>query len=292
MVKKRKITAIEVHPKYSLFYGDYDLALVRVDKLEFSEAVSPVCLPSGVLESSSICVLTGWSVVNGQRASSLQQRLVPIQDSGVCNKSRPPCGTERMCPLSSISGSSRCPFDTGDPLVCKSGGVFVLGGVQGGHTDCGGPVCVHSRVGAMVGWIKDVIRHYALNGELQSDVGKECPTDLELPAPPEALLSPPYAPNLACSWVLRLGERRRAEVAVSKVHTPSMDCRSTFFSIEQQTGNQTLLLDRFCGKLKYPYKVYSLLSDDKSFLRFSYKTNTDDPSPDYGFSLTYKYVPD
>ncbi|XP_066561825.1 chymotrypsin A isoform X2 [Amia ocellicauda] len=235
---KQRVTAIEVHPNYSLFYGDYDLALVRVNQLEFSDTVSPVCLLSTIQETSNAFVTTGWNIVDGQREAKLQQQLVLIQNSKVCSGFNANWIPEKMDIILPISGSSGCLFDTGDPLFVQNNGIFFLYGVQSRHASCGATTCIYTRVGAMVDWINDVISQHASNLELQSMEGNApCPKDHELPAPQGSLRSPQYSQNLDCSWILQLDVNQTVEISVMKMHTPNLDCKNTFFSIEQKTNS-------------------------------------------------------
>ncbi|MBN3273183.1 TMPS9 protease, partial [Polyodon spathula] len=160
--QSKDIIKIIFHPSYNLYTEDYDLALVKVSDLIFNDNVRPVCLPtvSSPVEPSSVCVVSGWGVIEGiQIATRLQQQYVPIQSTDICKDSyQHPGGiTDRMlCAGFPTAGGASCYGDVGVPLVCEEDGRYVLYGLQSWGIGCGTKPGVYTRIRVLIDWIRAV----------------------------------------------------------------------------------------------------------------------------------------
>ncbi|MGH0124117.1 UNVERIFIED_CONTAM: hypothetical protein FKN15_016130, partial [Acipenser sinensis] len=163
----REVIKIIFHPSYNLYTEDYDLALVKVSDLIFNDHVRPVCLPpvSSPVEPSSVCVVSGWGVINEgiKIATRLQQQYIPIQSTTACKDSyQHPGGiTDRMmCAGFPTTGSASCYGDVGVPLVCEEDGRYVLYGLQSWGIGCGTKPGVYTRIRVLIDWIRSVKGQY------------------------------------------------------------------------------------------------------------------------------------
>ncbi len=61
-----KISRIVVHPDYSDFTDDSDIALLEVEgTIQFTKEIHPVCLASEDFPAGHQCVITGWGITLG-----------------------------------------------------------------------------------------------------------------------------------------------------------------------------------------------------------------------------------
>ena len=72
---EREIRNIEIHPKYISGQGYYDVAVVKVDYVEFSEHMRPICLPTladpiGDQFNNHLVTVTGWGSFNSSNVAS------------------------------------------------------------------------------------------------------------------------------------------------------------------------------------------------------------------------------
>ncbi|RXM36239.1 Ovochymase-2 [Acipenser ruthenus] len=279
IIKDREVIKIIFHPSYNLYTEDYDLALVKVSDLIFNDHVRPVCLPSvsSPVEPSSVCVGSGWGVINEgiKIATRLQQQYIPIQSTTVCKESyQHPGGiTDRMmCAGFPTTGSASCYGDVGVPLVCEEDGRYVLYGLQSWGIGCGTKPGVYTRVRVLIDWIRSV---------------KECPSNEVLAGLQGSFTSPgyplEYAGYLNCSWVLNLEPSSTVQISIYNLSiTQSNECERAFLRIREEIGNQSILLGQYCGVFNHPLVVKSSAG---SVVRFQF--TTDEPAMEKGFALNY-----
>ncbi len=81
---EREIRNIEIHPKYISGQGYYDVAVVKVDYVEFSEYMSPICLPMladpiGDQYNNHFVTVTGWGSFNSSNVASQKLKTTSLK---------------------------------------------------------------------------------------------------------------------------------------------------------------------------------------------------------------------
>ncbi len=119
------------HEAYNNNTFENDIALIELrEPVEFSAAISPVCLPTARPPGGEACTTTGWgstrhqtSVTWEDSSDRLQQADIPIIDHDTCSSRRYWGGvvkSEMICAGNSHIGI--CFGDSGGPLVCNDNG--------------------------------------------------------------------------------------------------------------------------------------------------------------------------
>lgn len=154
---------IIVHPLYNPSKISNDVALVRLpQKLEFSEFIKPVKLPSNnsfQTFANSPAVLSGWGKVtdSGSVVQHLQYGYVTILDLNKCKSIyNPGLVTEgNICLDTENSGVSSCGGDSGGPLVSTVTGELIGVTSFGSSAGCEhGAPAGYSSVNFFRDWIK------------------------------------------------------------------------------------------------------------------------------------------
>ncbi|XP_076121815.1 polyserase-2-like [Alosa pseudoharengus] len=170
------VKAIVRHPDYSAGHFTNDVALVRLrESVEFTDYVWPICLPSNAsrFPPGTACWTTGWGNTGFGESlpfpMALQEVAVTVAGNRKCE-----CRlkdtlqvdiTPSMLCAGGVTGKGACHGDSGGPLQCRLGSVWVLAGVTNFGIPCATGVAPdgYARVSAFEPWIRDTVRH--------SDVG-------------------------------------------------------------------------------------------------------------------------
>jgi secreted trypsin-like serine protease len=161
------VAEISVHPRYSQRSGDYDVALVRLDR---AAGIAPVRLvgpgnEQTVAAAGDKATVIGWGDIDKapkvtRYPALLHQVSLPIVGRDTCNRAYRGDITERMiCAGLADGGKDACQGDSGGPLVVESGGGVVLqAGVVSFGVGCALPKFygVYSRVAVLKTWIDRV----------------------------------------------------------------------------------------------------------------------------------------
>ena len=114
---------------------DYDIALLHLSKpVNYSDAVSPICMPSSsrTFSNTTQCYVTGWGQIreSGPLSSNLRVAQVPTIEHSKCAKMYQGKNvTPRMLCAGYEQGRiDSCQGDSGGPLACWENGTFVLAG--------------------------------------------------------------------------------------------------------------------------------------------------------------------
>ncbi|CAB4019916.1 MAM and LDL-receptor class A domain-containing 1-like isoform X1 [Paramuricea clavata] len=153
---------ITIHPQYQ--YTDYDIAVIRLStSVEFTHAIKPVCINSGIDFAGQLCYITGWGTLHngGSMPNILQEAQVPVATPQQCEESySSTIITDRMlCAGFSQGGTDTCLGDSGGPLVCQhSDGSWYLTGVTSWGFGCAaaGYYGVYANVANLYPWVKQV----------------------------------------------------------------------------------------------------------------------------------------
>lgn len=129
------VSKLCIHQKYNERTMDFDIALLHLSKpVNYSDAVSPICMPSSSWNSSntSQCYVTGWGQIReaGPTSDKLRVAQVPIIEHNECKKMyQGKSLTRRMLCAGYKQGRiDSCQGDSGGPLACWENGAFVLAG--------------------------------------------------------------------------------------------------------------------------------------------------------------------
>lgn len=172
--KTFQVCNIKEHESYVSKTLDYDFAILRLcNEIEFSEDISPACLPemSGQdpgLNEGVDTIVSGWGRVSdtGNSPSILQEMTLRTINNAVCVNTvadliRVPLTDRMLC--GQANGKSVCRGDSGGPWVTKDGSNYILTGVSSwvprdrttnAHCLPGVP-SVAARVSNQLAWIKN-----------------------------------------------------------------------------------------------------------------------------------------
>jgi secreted trypsin-like serine protease len=168
-----KIVEIHVHPSYNQFQKGNDMSLLKLEKpLEFSDHISPVCLPElneDQPAADTNVFLTGWGKIRaGPRedttipiATNLKQVAMPLLSQQRCGQV---AGTLRpqllLCMGDGKSEKSACFGDSGGPTVIQDPktSAWKQIGIASFVTDsrCAG-YSVYSRVSSNMDFVKKYV---------------------------------------------------------------------------------------------------------------------------------------
>ncbi|KAF7238778.1 Serine protease 27 [Varanus komodoensis] len=174
------VSRIIVHPYFAGLGLGADIALVRLEEpVNFSQTISPVCLPSrsdsDIFPAGMACCVTGWGQILPEVnlvARTLQEVEVQIIDAELCNEmyrnetdsyAMPEDYTlidsDMICAGYPEGKKDACQGDSGGPLVCKLNDTWYQSGVVSFGYDCAKPnrPGIYTRVSSFVDWIQRTI---------------------------------------------------------------------------------------------------------------------------------------
>ncbi|KAM6908900.1 complement factor I [Xenentodon cancila] len=157
---------IAIHPNYVPNTYENDIALVKLQKLPFTDkclednpAIRPVCIPwsTNLFQPNHTCSISGWGRTAEGRAAQVllwaNVSLIAGCESSYKHRFRP----GMMC-AGDLNGSvDSCQGDSGGPLVCEDElGVSYLWGVVSWGERCGQPGFpgVYTQVAHYFEWIR------------------------------------------------------------------------------------------------------------------------------------------
>ncbi|XP_016978978.1 melanization protease 1 [Drosophila rhopaloa] len=165
------------HPQYPGNARDQlnDIALLRLrDEIQYSDFISPVCLPSLASQRDALflgrkVVVAGWGRTETNFTSNikLKAELDPVPTSD-CNQryasQRRTVTASQLC-AGGVEGVDSCRGDSGGPLLLEDfnngySNYYIAGVVSYGPTPCGlkGWPGVYTRVAAFMDWIENTVR--------------------------------------------------------------------------------------------------------------------------------------
>ncbi|VDP05014.1 unnamed protein product [Soboliphyme baturini] len=172
-----KVDRIWKYPGYGRpMQTSNDIAVLKLkEKLTFNQKVNSVCLAERDVADNTQCVVSGWGrtdelcvnllhSVLGNDGSRLQQTVVPIINSGICNDGQHYNGAiddSMICAGYENGGKDACQGDSGGPLVCPADdGRWILCGIVSWGYGCARPQKpgVYSRVSKFSKWIMKIIK--------------------------------------------------------------------------------------------------------------------------------------
>jgi len=164
---KVKVCNIKDHPNYNSKNLNNDFSVLTLcDTVEFTDKISPVCLPSsqgqGTQYEGVDAVVSGWGTLSsgGPRPNTLMEVMVKTMSNSQC------CAADKAYSCSDITdpmlcasnpGKDSCQGDSGGPLVTKgTDGRYTLIGVVSWGNGCAQADApgVYARVTNKLDWIK------------------------------------------------------------------------------------------------------------------------------------------
>ncbi|KAI2658793.1 Alpha-tectorin [Labeo rohita] len=171
----RGIRSIIIHPDYNHSQLINDIALLRLSKpVNFTNYISPICLAgaSGTLQEVKMKVV-------GNKECNCRLQDSPLWDKTI---------TPNLICAGRETGEGTCFGDSGGPLQCKQGSVWILAGVTTFGSFCGTGIAPDSyaRVSKLQNWILQNINgseigfvNFTSDGE-DKDSSFLCNEDIEL----------------------------------------------------------------------------------------------------------------
>ncbi|XP_023416217.1 serine protease 38 isoform X1 [Cavia porcellus] len=155
------VSRLILHPTYQMWHPvGGDVALVQLQsRIEFSDAVGPVCLPPPTLQldNSSACWVTGWGLVSqqGDFSSQLQEAQLPLIPMTLCRMLYSPSAIQPDM-LCAGDLKTACEGDSGGPLVCELNHTWVQVGIVSWGQGCTQQLypAVFARVSYFSHWIR------------------------------------------------------------------------------------------------------------------------------------------
>ncbi|KAL2098743.1 hypothetical protein ACEWY4_005223 [Coilia grayii] len=198
----RTLTRIILHPEYSSFVGDNDIALLKMSTpVTFSDYIRPVCLAdsNSVFNNGTESWVTGWGNI-GEGVSlpfpgTLQQVEVPVIGNRQCD-----CfygvgqiSKNMICSGLLYGGKDACQGDSGDPMVNQQNSVWIQSGVVSFGRGCAraGYPGVYTRVSRYQSWINSHISSDPPGFVQFSSTGVDADSSFSCSAPPAL---PPSTP--------------------------------------------------------------------------------------------------
>ncbi|KAJ1801087.1 hypothetical protein LPJ59_000585 [Coemansia sp. RSA 2399] len=138
VTKQTQATTVSVtaHPKF-LTNGnmdlEYDLALIKIDTIDFSTTTDRVAIYPGIIDPDQNLMAMGWGITQSNSlAEILQGVVVTTGDVATCKASNSEFQSQngpQICTLTSLTpGESTCEGDSGTSVVISQGDVQYLAG--------------------------------------------------------------------------------------------------------------------------------------------------------------------
>ncbi|XP_004647585.1 serine protease 38 [Octodon degus] len=154
------VSRVILHPSYQMWHPvGGDVALVQLQsRIEFSDAVRPVCLPPPTLQldSNTACWVAGWGLVSPQGLpNELQEAQLPLISQALCRLLYSPSAIQQDM-LCAGSLKTACEGDSGGPLVCELNHTWVQIGIVSWGQGCAQQLypAVFARVSYFSSWIR------------------------------------------------------------------------------------------------------------------------------------------
>uniref|UniRef100_A0A452HXA6 Peptidase S1 domain-containing protein n=1 Tax=Gopherus agassizii TaxID=38772 RepID=A0A452HXA6_9SAUR len=172
------VQRIITNPRYAGQTTSGDIALVQLGRrLNFTDYILPICLPDASVHfpPGKVCWVTGWGhlllplAVDLPSPQTLQKLKVPIIDSKTCRilyltnmQNRLPhrnIQDDMICAGYAEGMRDACNGDSGGPMACIVGDVWVLAGIVSWGEGCAikNRPGVYSRLTSYQSWIREYI---------------------------------------------------------------------------------------------------------------------------------------
>ncbi|XP_063074498.1 serine protease 33-like [Engraulis encrasicolus] len=167
----RGVKLIIRHPDFDPSTFTNDIALVKLrEPVEFTDYIQPICLASNgsAFPPRTTCWTTGWGNTRLGEPLPFPRTLQEVRVKVVGNRkcecllkdSMDVKITPGMMCAGGVTGKGACHGDSGGPLQCRLGSVWVLAGVTNFGLPCatGRAPDGYARVSAFEPWIRDIVK--------------------------------------------------------------------------------------------------------------------------------------
>lgn len=161
---EREFKNVILHPDWNSDTVDNDVALIEIRRVQYSNEVSPVCLPFGINYSSldekmAITMGYGQLVYNGVQSNTIHDVALKVENRRDCkayNDFYNKRVTDNMI-CTYESNKDACKGDSGGPLIYKVGGRFKQIGIVSWGRECAkeNQPGVYAYVPNYISWIED-----------------------------------------------------------------------------------------------------------------------------------------
>ncbi|WKX92873.1 hypothetical protein Q1695_010700 [Nippostrongylus brasiliensis] len=160
------IRNISTHSLFNVVWpSSYDIAVLRIVpavRLNETNKVRTICLPSLAAPTHQMCIVAGWGMTkeHGQRSDVLREIHIPIVPYALCNNLAHYAGRihfpSMICAGYTQGVIDSCQGDSGGPLMCSNMGRWEVQGLVSWGIGCGRPgrPGVYSKVHAALPWIQ------------------------------------------------------------------------------------------------------------------------------------------
>jgi len=120
-----KLSEIHVHPKFGSSGALYDISVLKLaEPIEFTDHISPVCLPTEqdeeLPQAGTNIFLTGWGVTKpGRNGDPNVTTSDTLKQLGIPILSKETCSADYVCVGGPGTGKSACFGDSGGPSVVQ-----------------------------------------------------------------------------------------------------------------------------------------------------------------------------
>jgi len=154
------VKGIYVHPKYEEYQSTSrnDIAIVRIDAINYTSFVQAVNLPPKNHEPNGNCWIAGWGQTSSEIGSKvLEKGLVSIVNTTRCSEIYPALYDRAIQVCAGKSGVDACLYDTGGPLLCNDLGKTYIAGIVSWGYGCAleGYPGVYTRIPMYVDWMAE-----------------------------------------------------------------------------------------------------------------------------------------
>ncbi|KAM7381654.1 hypothetical protein PAMA_012480 [Pampus argenteus] len=171
---QRKVSQIIVHPNYNNTLYNNDVALMKLSSpVNFTDYIRPICLASNSSQfhNSTSCWATGWGKLSKDDLlipNTLQEVQIPVIGNKQCSCNYVPVPSAKITNNMICAGQENkgvCRGDSGGPLQCKQGSVWI----QAGITSFGVPCAladypeVYARVSEYQTWVTEQVAGSKVN---------------------------------------------------------------------------------------------------------------------------------
>ncbi|XP_054084644.1 serine protease 1-like [Zeugodacus cucurbitae] len=152
---------IIAHPGFNFQSLQHDLAVIKIDPIEYAEDIQRVRLPTKPCLYSNLvgerAIIAGWGLDSaGTQPTNLQYAELNIISNALCRKTfNQYIDPTKIC-VATQNGESTCDGDSGGPLVLASSRVQIGIVSFGSSLGCSSPAPdVFTRVTSYMDWIKE-----------------------------------------------------------------------------------------------------------------------------------------
>lgn len=177
-VQARGVSDIRIHPSWSPFTIENDVALIQLDSpVTLNKWVQPIAIEPNVPPVGTKAFVTGWGWTTGGGTASdvLMEATLPVESTATCNAAGTlPLNVEASMVCAGFVGGEQggCHGDSGGPLVVPAGfsnGWRQIGVVSWGVGNFCSSYTVFARLSEFAAWIDGIVGAVPVVGDVTGD---------------------------------------------------------------------------------------------------------------------------